>query len=166
MKQWFVSMKSADFNAIAARYNISPMLARIMRNRDIIEDKDIRMYLNCSVSDMHDPHLLKDMDKAAAMLKDTIEKGGRIFIIGDYDIDGVCASYILLKGIRNAGGSASVRLPERMTDGYGMNRGMVDEALNQDAALIITCDNGISAYDEIKYAGDNGLKVIVTDHHE
>lgn len=166
MKQWYVANKHADFNAVAARYNISPMLARLIRNRDITEDDDIRMYLNGSVSDMHDPHLLKDIDKAAALLKDTIDSGGKIFIIGDYDIDGVCASYILLKGIKKAGGLASVRLPERMTDGYGMNMTMVDEAAEQGAELIITCDNGISAYDEISYAISKGIRVIVTDHHE
>lgn len=166
MKSWYVSNKKADFNAIAAKYGISPVLARIIRNRDITEDRQINMYLNGKPGDMRDPHLMKDMDKAVGILNDAITSGKKILIIGDYDIDGVCSSYILLRGIGEAGGKADVRLPERMTDGYGMNMNMVDEALESDTELIITCDNGISASAEIRYAVDRGISVIVTDHHE
>ncbi|MCR4807300.1 MAG: single-stranded-DNA-specific exonuclease RecJ [Lachnospiraceae bacterium] len=166
MKKWVVAAKRADFNAIAEKYGISPMLARIMRNRDIISDEEISMYLNGRVSDMHDPRLMKDLEKAAGMIEDVIKSGEKIYIIGDYDIDGVCASCILMKGICALSGQAMVRLPDRVVDGYGMNMGMVDEALNWGASCVITCDNGISAYDEVKYAREKGLKVIVTDHHE
>ena len=161
-----IAAKKADFNAIAAKYNISPMLARIIRNRDVTGDDAINMYLNGTVSDMHDPHLLKDIDKAAKLIAEAVSIGTKVFVIGDYDIDGVCSSYILLKGISFCGGNAVVRLPDRVKDGYGMNMSMVDEAIGQGAGLIVTCDNGIAAYDEVKYAKDNGLKVIVTDHHE
>ncbi|MCR5603632.1 MAG: single-stranded-DNA-specific exonuclease RecJ [Lachnospiraceae bacterium] len=166
MKNWYVANKKADFNTIALKYGISPILARIIRNRDITEDDQIDMYLNGRPEDMRDPHLMKDMDKAVSILYKAIGEGKRILIIGDYDIDGVCSSYILLKGIMEAGGTADVRLPERMTDGYGMNMGMVDEALKSGTGLIITCDNGISASEEIRYAVDKGIDVIVTDHHE
>ncbi|MCR5234560.1 MAG: single-stranded-DNA-specific exonuclease RecJ [Lachnospiraceae bacterium] len=166
MKKWMIAAKKADFNAIAARYNISPMLARIIRNRDVTGDEAVNMYLNGTVSDMHDPHLLKDIDKAAKIIAEAVSLGTKVFIIGDYDIDGVCSSYILLKGITSCGGNAVVRLPDRVKDGYGMNMSMVNEAIEQGAGLIVTCDNGIAAYDEIKYAKNNGLKVIVTDHHE
>ncbi|MBR5766237.1 MAG: single-stranded-DNA-specific exonuclease RecJ [Lachnospiraceae bacterium] len=166
MKNWMVAAKKADFNAIAEKFNISPMLARIIRNRDVIGDEAIDMYLNGTVEDMHDPHLLKGIDKAAGIVCDAVKSGKKIFVIGDYDIDGICSSYILLKGITGIGGEVTVRLPDRIADGYGMNRGMVDEALAAGAGVILTCDNGIAAFDEIKYAKDNGLEVIVTDHHE
>lgn len=166
MKQWVVCAKRADFNAIAEKFDITPMLARIIRNRDITDDDAIDLYLNGTVDNMHDPYLLKDIDKASKILIDTVNTGKKIFIIGDYDIDGICSSYILYKGITSAGGVAKVRLPDRARDGYGMNQDMVDEALDFGASLIITCDNGIAAYSEIKYAKSKGLKVIVTDHHE
>ncbi len=166
LKKWVVAAKKADFNAIAEKFNISPMLARIMRNRDVIGDEAVNMYLNGTVDDMHDPYLMKNMDKGVMLLTDAIRTGRKIFVIGDYDIDGICSSYILKKGIGLAGGIAKVRLPDRAKDGYGMNMDMVYEALEYGASLILTCDNGISAYDEIRYAKDKGLTVIVTDHHE
>lgn len=166
MKKWVITAKRADFNEIADRFGISPMLARIIRNRDIVGDDAINMYLNGSVKDMHDPYLLKGMDTAVMMLMDTISDNGRIFIIGDYDIDGICSSFILKKGLESIGAKTEVRLPDRVKDGYGMNMDMVDEALSCNASLILTCDNGISAYEEIKYAKEKGLKVIITDHHE
>ena len=166
MKKWVVAAKRADFNAIAEKYNISPMLARIIRNRDVTGDDAISMYLNGTVKDMHDAGLLKDIDKAASMILSAVERGGKIFIIGDYDIDGVCSSYILKKGIAFIGGDVMVRLPDRIKDGYGMNKDMVDEALKWGADMILTCDNGIAANAEIGYAKERGLAVIVTDHHE
>ncbi len=166
MKKWVITAKRADFNEIAGRFGISPMLARIIRNRDIVGDDAINMYLNGSVKDMHDPYLLKGMDTAVMILMDTISDNGRIFIIGDYDIDGICSSFILKKGLESIGAKTEVRLPDRVKDGYGMNMDMVDEALSCNASLILTCDNGISAHEEIKYAKEKGLKVIITDHHE
>ncbi|MCR5420295.1 MAG: single-stranded-DNA-specific exonuclease RecJ [Lachnospiraceae bacterium] len=166
MKKWMLMNKKADFDLIADKYNISPMLARIIRNRDITDDKDIDLYLNGALKDMHDPLLLKDMDKAAAILDDAVNNRKRIYIIGDYDIDGVCSSFILLKGLTNIGGLAKVRLPERSTDGYGMNNKMVDEAISGHFDVLLTCDNGIAASREIEYAKEKGLTVIITDHHE
>lgn len=166
MKKWVVSAKRADFNAIASEFNISPMLARIIRNRDVIGNDAVSMYLNGTINDMHDPHKLKDIDKAAGLICDAIASGKKIFIIGDYDIDGVCSSYILLKGLKSIGGMATVRLPDRIKDGYGMNSDMVDEAYKWGADMILTCDNGIAAYSETEYAKSKGLTVIVTDHHE
>ncbi len=166
MKKWFISSKKDDFYGIAERFNITPMLARILRNRDVCGDEAIDMYLNGTVSDMHDPHKLKDIDKAADIILDKIRSDETIFIIGDYDIDGVCSSYILARGIGALGGKTVVRLPDRVKDGYGMNISMVDEAIESGASLILTCDNGISAYEEVSYAVKKGLSVVVTDHHE
>lgn len=166
MKNWFMAVRHADFDEIAKKHNISPFLARIIRNRDIIGDDAIDMYLNGTVKDMHDPHKLKDVDKAASLLFEAVTSGEKIFIVGDYDADGVCSSYILLKGLSYLGGNARVRLPNRVTDGYGINTVMIDEAVEWGAGIILTCDNGIAAFDETEYAKEKGLKVIITDHHE
>ncbi len=166
MRNWMIAAKKADFDGIARKFGISPMLARIIRNRDVVGDDEINRYLNGTVNDMYDPHLLKDADKAAGLLLDAIRSGGKIFIIGDYDIDGVCSSYILLKGMTALGGDAYVRLPDRIADGYGVNRAMIDEAFERGTDIILTCDNGIAAADDIRYASEIGMSVIVTDHHE
>ncbi len=199
---WTVFNIKGDFDALSKRHQITRRLARIMVNRGITSDADIRAYLHGSLADLKDPHSLKDMDKAALMLHDAVLSGEKIFIIGDYDIDGVCASYILKKGLAlcfaKAGASKElkdasasnpsqgdmeefregnraikdfseklkVRLPDRQKDGYGMNKAMVDEALLSGASVIVTCDNGIAAFNEIRYAKEKGLRVIVTDHHE
>lgn len=166
MKNWFVTVRNADYDAIAEKFNISGILARIIRNRDIIGDDAINMYLNGKVEDMHDPHKLKDIDKAAGILSEAITSGEKIFIVGDYDVDGVCSAYILSKGLKYLGGEVKVRLPDRMTDGYGINNAMIDEAVEWGADIILTCDNGIAAFNETGYAKQKGLKVIITDHHE
>lgn len=166
MKKWIVHTKRADFNDIAQRYNISPMLARIMRNRDVVSDEDINMFLNGTKDDLFSPHLMKDMDKAVELLDEIISANEKIYIIGDYDIDGVCASTILKKGLEKCGATVGVRIPDRIADGYGMNMSMIDEASDGGYACIVTCDNGIAASREVEYAKEKGLKVIVTDHHE
>ena len=166
MKKWVVATKRADFNSIASRFAISPMLARIMRNRDIIDEVDINLYLNGTIKDMHAPSQLKDIDKAVDILREAVEANSKIMIIGDYDIDGVCASYILKKGLDYAGADTVVRLPDRVKDGYGLSSSMIDEAISLGISVIITCDNGIAASNEIRYAKDNGIIVVVTDHHE
>ncbi len=158
--------KRADFNQIASRFGISPYLARIIRNRDAVTDEEIAMFLDGDVSDMHDPRLLKDLESAAQILADAIDSGANIRIVGDYDIDGVCASYILKKGIMSAGGIADVRLPERIRDGYGINADIIRKASDDGIELIITCDNGIAAAEETELALSLGMSVIVTDHHE
>ena len=165
-KKWVEIRKGADFNRIAADFSISPYTARIIRNRGAETNEQIEMYLNGDLSMMHDPALLRDMDTAASILEEAIEAQVGIRIIGDYDIDGICASYILKKGIENAGGTADVRLPERVRDGYGINEAMVKAAYDDGIELIITCDNGIAAQKEVEYALSLGMSVIVTDHHE
>ncbi|MCR4739864.1 MAG: single-stranded-DNA-specific exonuclease RecJ, partial [Lachnospiraceae bacterium] len=166
MAEWKIKNKKADFDAIAKDHGISPMLARILVNRDITDPEEIRRYLKGDLTMLNDPHLLKDMDKAVSILSEHIDAGKKILIIGDYDADGICSSYILKKGLKALSCTASVRLPDRVADGYGMNRKMVDEAIENGIDLILTCDNGIAAYDEIIYAKENGIAVIVTDHHE
>lgn len=166
MKRWVISNKRADFNDIGRKYNISPMLARIIRNRDVIRDEDINLFINGDVSDMHDPALLKDMDKAAERIVGAITREERIRIIGDYDIDGICSSYILDKALSIMGANADVMLPDRIVNGYGLNINLIDKAKEDNINLIITCDNGIAAAAEIDYAAKNGIDVVVTDHHE
>ena len=165
-KKWVVAAKRADFNAIAEKFNISPYLARIIRNRDVIGDEQIEKYLNGGIECMHSPALLKDMDIAADILWDAIASGVKIRIVGDYDIDGVLASYILKRGIEFMGGKAQVRLPDRILDGYGLNDNIINEAFEAGVELIVTCDNGIAANKEIMHAVELGMSVIVTDHHE
>lgn len=166
MKRWVVAAKKADFNLIAAKYNISPYLARIIRNRDVVSDEDIKKYLSGSIEDMHDPALLKDALNAAQIIMEAIETQSSIRIIGDYDIDGVLASYILAESVSMLGGIADVRLPDRVKDGYGMNAGMIEEAANDGVELIVTCDNGIAAAKEVEMANELGITVVITDHHE
>ena len=166
MKAWYQMAKRADFNAIANKFNISPVLARIIRNRDVTEEKDIDFYLNGTIDDLYDGMLIKDMDKALDVIKEKIENGDRIRILGDYDSDGVNATYILLKGIKGLGGVVDADIPDRVKDGYGLNISLIDKALNDKIDTIITCDNGIAAYNEILYAKEKGMSVIVTDHHE
>lgn len=165
-KKWVVAAKKADFNGIAAKYGISPYLARIIRNRDIIDDEEIDRYLNGKISDMHNPANLKDIDIASDIILEAIDAGVPIRIVGDYDIDGVCASYILWKGIRFFGAEADVRLPDRVKDGYGINEAIIDEAVADGIELIITCDNGIAAAHEAEYAMQMGISMVITDHHE
>lgn len=165
-KKWVVSAKKADFNAIGQKYNISPYLARIIRNRDIISDEEIDLYLNGTRQAMHDASLLKDIDVATEIINDAIDAGAKIRIVGDYDIDGVMASYILKTGLEYMGADTDIRLPDRIKDGYGINETIIRQAANDGVELIITCDNGIAAAKEIKLAYELGMTVIVTDHHE
>ena len=142
------------------------MLARVIRNRDIISDEEIRKYLYISTEDLYDPFLMKGMEEGVALMADTIRQGRKIRVIGDYDTDGVCSSYILKTFLTAAGGIVDVRLPDRVLEGYGMNEAMAEEAYQDGIALIITCDNGISSFEAVRNARDHGLHVIITDHHE
>lgn len=165
-EKWYVTMKKADFNALGARFGIDPVTARIIRNREVVGEEAIMEYLACSADKLHDPHLLKDADKGAAILAEKISQNKKIRVIGDYDIDGVNASYILLTGLRECGASADHVIPDRVHDGYGVNTRMIEKALADGIDTIITCDNGISASQEIAYAEESGITVIITDHHE
>lgn len=166
MEKWFVAMKKADFNGIAEKYQISPIIARLMRNRDVIGDEAIDFYLNGTVEDLHDGLLMKDMDRAVDILKEKIEEGKKIRVIGDYDIDGVNATYILQQGLAGLGADVDTDIPDRIKDGYGLNQMLIDRALEDDVDTIITCDNGIAAMSEIAYGKENGMTIVVTDHHE
>ncbi len=166
MEKWVEIVKGADFLGIGERFGISPVIARVIRNRDIVGDDAIRAYLCGSKEDLKDPFLLKDMDRAAAIMQAAVREGKRIRIIGDYDIDGIMSSYILFRGITKLGGIADIRIPNRMTDGYGMNELMIEEAKRDGIDVILTCDNGISAIRPVELAKEYGMTVVVTDHHE
>lgn len=166
MAKWMIAAKKADFNKIAEEYQITPVLARIIRNRNIIEEEDIRKFLQGSMEDLYSPFLMKDMENAAAIILSKIKEGAAIRIIGDYDVDGICAAFILLKGIRALGGKADRVIPHRIKDGYGLNESLIEEAKKEEIDTIITCDNGIAAAEQIQYANELGMTVVVTDHHE
>ena len=166
MAKWFEIRKGADFNRIGEKYKISPVLARIIRNRDITEDYQIEKFLYGSLQDVYDGDLLKDMGKAISILKDKIQGNKKIRIIGDYDVDGICAAYILKKGLSMCGADVDTVIPHRMKDGYGINEQLIQDAYEAGVDTILTCDNGIAAYSQIAYANSLGITCIVTDHHE
>ena len=166
MEKWFITMKKADFNQIGEKYHISPILARLIRNRDIIGDEAVDFYLNGTIADLYDGMLMKDMDRAVEILSEKIREEKRIRVIGDYDIDGVNATYILQQGLSELGADVDTDIPDRIKDGYGLNIDLIDRAIDDGIDTIITCDNGIAAADEIAYGKENGLTIIVTDHHE
>lgn len=165
-EKWVVAAKRADFNAIGQRFGIDPVVARIMRNRGLTDENQMELYLRGTKEDLFDPHLLKDVDKAADIIKEKIEQGKKIRIIGDYDIDGIQATYILLKSLRRLGARVDTVIPDRIADGYGLNLHLVTQAGEAGVDTILTCDNGISAIEQIHRAKELGMTVIVTDHHE
>lgn len=166
MSKWMVAAKRADFDAISQKYHISPVLARIIRNRDVVEDKDIDKFLYGTRSQLYAPELLKDVDKAVDIVLEKITQGKHIRIIGDYDIDGICSTYILYKGLSACAADVDTAIPHRIHDGYGLNDSLIKEAYDAGTDTVLTCDNGIAAYDQIEYANSLGMTVIVTDHHE
>lgn len=163
--QWMLYTKRADFNELAARFSISPVLARIMINRGVPPEK-IGTYLHGTLDDLPDPGLMKDLDRAAEILIRKRDEGKSVRVIGDYDIDGICATYILTVGFRSVGIRADYDIPDRIRDGYGLNVNLIRKADEDGIDTIVTCDNGIAAIDEIQAAKDLGMTVIVTDHHE
>ena len=166
MENWLVINKKADFKALSEKFGISPITARLIRNRDVVTEEAFEQYLSGDISHLNDPHLLKDVDRLCAILKEKIVQQKKIQIIGDYDIDGVMATYILYEGISKAGGNVFSQIPHRMTDGYGINMNLIEQAKEQGVEVIVTCDNGIAAIPEIAYAKEQGITVLVTDHHE
>ncbi len=164
--KWMVYAKKADFKQIASEYGIDQVLARIIRNRDICGSKDIDMYLNGNLNDIHNPHSMKDADKFVDIIIKKIEEHKPVRIIGDYDIDGICSIYILFCGLKAAGADVDYVVPHRINDGYGINEHLIDNAINEGIDTIVTCDNGIAAYNQVRYAKDNGITMIVTDHHD
>lgn len=166
MEQWVLLRKGADFQAISEKFHISPRLACLIRNRDVVGDEAIEDYLYGTIADLHDGMLMKDMDKAIEILMEKIEDGEKIRIIGDYDIDGINATYILLEGLLGLEADVDMDIPDRITDGYGLNQNLIDKAFGEGVDTIVTCDNGIAAAAEIAYGKSLGMTIIVTDHHE
>ncbi len=166
MEQWVLLRKGADFDKLSQRFGISRRLASLIRNREVVGEEAVGQYLNGTLFDLYDGMLMKDMDKAVDLLKEKIAHGKKLRVIGDYDIDGVNAVYILLEGLEGLGACVDSDIPDRMIDGYGLNTELIERAFEAEVDTIITCDNGIAAIDEIAYAKRLGMTVIVTDHHE
>lgn len=166
MNQWLLLTKGGDFQAVGAKYHIDPLIARLIRNRDVVSEQETAQYLSGGIQSFHDPMLLKDMDIACQTLEEKIGQGKKLRVIGDYDIDGVCSTAVLLKGFRFLGADADAVIPHRIRDGYGLNRELIRDAANDGVDTVVTCDNGIAAKDEIAYAYELGMTVVVTDHHE
>ena len=163
---WFIFNKKKNINEMKQKFGISALTSVILCNRDIYDDSEIKMILSSNLNDLNDPSLLPDVDKGIEILHEYIKNNKRIRIVGDYDIDGVCSTYILYDSIKKLGADISYSIPDRIVDGYGINNSIIDKAINDKIDLIITCDNGISAKDQIEYAVKNNIKVIVTDHHD
>lgn len=166
MEKWVVAAKRADFNQIAHDFSIDPVMARLIRNRDVIGNEQIQRYLYGNKEQLHSPWRMKDMEKAVNILCEKISNHARIRIIGDYDIDGVMSTYILETGLRRVGADVDFMIPNRITDGYGLNEHLILQAKEEGRDTIVTCDNGISAFEQIERAKSLGMTVIVTDHHE
>ena len=166
MAKWFVAAKKADFYGIGQRFHISPVLARIIRNRDIEGEEQIEKYLHGSIDRMYDPALLKGSGMAALLLEQKIKEKKPVRVIGDYDADGICSAYILKKGLQTCGAVVDTAIPHRIKDGYGLNEHLVEEAYRDGIDTIVTCDNGIAEASQIALAKQYGMTVIVTDHHE
>ena len=166
MERWVVAAKRADFTAIGKEFGIDPVIARLIRNRDVQDREEIRRYLYGTVEELASPHLMKDVDKAVEILRNKIKEKKRIRIIGDYDIDGVVSTFILIKGLKRVGALADTYIPDRVADGYGIHEHLIERAVNDGIDVIVTCDNGIAAYNEIAMAKEKGITVIITDHHE
>lgn len=166
MEQWIETRKGGDFAGIGKQFHIDPVVARLIRNRDLVTKEEIAEYLYGNLGALHSPHEMKDMDRAAELIFEKIAEGRKIRIIGDYDIDGVNATYILFKALRNLGAKVDYAIPNRITDGYGINIHLIEQAISEGVDTILTCDNGIAALEEIAFAKQHEMTVIVTDHHD
>ncbi len=166
MEKWFVAAKKADFDRWAKEFQISPVLARILRNRDLTTEEEIEKFLHGTLKDCYSPWLLKDMDRAVEEILKAVAEGKKIRVIGDYDVDGICSSYILTKGLKILGAKVDTSIPHRIHDGYGLNDHLIELAKEEGIDLIVTCDNGIAAAPQVALAASLGIQVIVTDHHE
>lgn len=165
-EKWFIRTKGADFQAWARELGVDPVVARVIRNRDNKTLEEARAFLRGEVSDCHSPWEMKDMDQAVSGLMDSLQREERIRVIGDYDVDGICSTFILTKGIRKLRGRVDYAIPHRIHDGYGLNEQLIQAAHEEGVNLIVTCDNGIAAREPIERANELGMRVIVTDHHE
>ena len=165
---WMLQTKRADFNGLAMRLGVSPVAVRIMRNRGLLDEREMRKYLYGTLDDLYDPRQMKGMETAAGIIEKKLIEGKKIRIIGDYDIDGVCSTYILLKGFHRAAGNGQIdyEIPDRIRDGYGINESIIRQAAEDGIDTLVTCDNGIAALKEISIAKQLGMTVVVTDHHQ
>lgn len=166
MERWFIAAKKADFNKIGNKFGIDPVIARLIRNRDHITEYEIDNYLNGSLENLYSPWKLKDMDKAVKILQEKISEKKKIRIISDYDVDGVISNYVLSVGLKRCGADVDFKIPNRIVDGYGINENLILEAKEAGIDTIVTCDNGIAAIEQIAYAKELKMTVIVTDHHD
>lgn len=165
-EKWMVHSKKADFDSFAKALGVSPVVTRIMRNKDLATVESQRAFLNISKDNLHRPELMKDMEKAVSIVVKKIREDKSIRVIGDYDIDGICSTYILVEGLRRVGARVSYDIPDRVKDGYGINENIIKKAYDEGVDTIVTCDNGIAAIEQIKYAKELGMTVVITDHHE
>ena len=165
-EKWVVTAKGADFKKIAEEFHIHPVLARLIVNRDVKDMESIRKYLHGTTQDMYAPDSMKDIVKAAQIIETCVKQGEKIAIASDFDVDGVMSAFVLKKGFERIGASCFIYTPDRISEGYGLNTRIVDEAKAAGASLIVTCDNGIAAFEAIAYANELGMKVVVTDHHD
>lgn len=165
-EKWYIKNIDGDFNGIASKFSISPITARVLVNRGLKDEEEIKKFLLAGELELPNPHGMKDLIKATEILDTKIGFGSKIRVIGDYDVDGVCATYILYDYFRRVGGVVSYEIPDRIQDGYGINVNIIDKAKEDGIDTILTCDNGIAAFEEVEYAKKLGLTVIVTDHHD
>ncbi len=175
MAKWMIANKKADFDSLAGKFGIRNVTARLIANRLITSretekiecsDEAVDAYLNGDLDFLHDPKLMADMEKGAEVMLERIKSGARIRVIGDYDVDGICSSFILVSGLRLLGADVDCVLPDRVKDGYGLSIKLVDDAIEAGIDTIITCDNGIAAFEQVRHAKEKGMTVVVTDHHE
>ena len=170
---WMVQTKRADFEGLSKKLGVSPVSVRIMRNRGMETEEEMRRYLYGTEADLYDGSLMLDMDLAAGILEEKLKESAPVRVIGDYDIDGVCSTYLLLRGLRRASlafcgseGRIDFVIPDRIADGYGVNIAMIRQAVQDGVDTLVTCDNGIAASKELALAKEHGMTVVVTDHHE
>ena len=166
MEQWYLYKKKADFTKIGQKFQIDPVIARLIRNRDVIGEEEIYKYLYGDLSDISDPFLMKGVKEGINIIREKIKDGKKIRIISDYDVDGVISNYILWKAIHDLGGKIDFQIPDRVKDGYGINENIIEKALKDGIDTILTCDNGIAAIDAVAYGKERGLTMIITDHHD
>lgn len=166
MSKWFVYNKKDNYGSLLKYNKLTNIQRLILANRDVVEDKKVKSFIDSDPQNMYDPFLLKDMDKAVDAMFDCMSNDGKILIVGDYDADGVTSTTILYKGLSCYYDRIEYYIPDRINDGYGINKEIVDYAIKDGVSLIITCDNGIAAFQAVEYAMDKGICVIVTDHHQ